>query len=83
MEYQLSQHARDVLLARKIPLDWMERTLREPELTKADGNEEGVHRYFRRIQEHENRVLRVAVNRMVAPQRVISVYFDRAMKGKL
>ena len=32
MNYELSQHARDVLAERHIPAEWVERTVREPEL---------------------------------------------------
>jgi len=42
-----------------------------------------VERRFRKIPECEGRVLRVAVNVTVTPNRVVSVFFDRAMKGKL
>ena len=35
------------------------------------------------IKERGNRILRVAVNTRVAPWRVVSVFFDRNMKGKL
>lgn len=38
---------------------------------------------FRKIPEFGGRVLRVAVNTTVEPNRVISVFFDRQMKGKL
>lgn len=37
----------------------------------------------RRIPEHGDRVLRVVVNKSVVPDRVVSVYFDRTMKGKI
>jgi hypothetical protein len=30
MNYELTQHARDVLAERNIPLEWLERALREP-----------------------------------------------------
>lgn len=33
--------------------------------------------------EFGGRVLRVAVNKAVEPNRVVSVFFDRQMKGKL
>jgi len=61
----------------------VERTLEEPELTLPGPNDATVERYFRRIPEFGGRVLRVAVNRTVEPKRVVSVFFDRKMKGKL
>jgi len=38
---------------------------------------------FAKIPEHGDRVLRVVLNNTVVPARVVSVYFDRTMKGKL
>jgi hypothetical protein len=42
-----------------------------------------VERRFRRIAEFGNRVLRVAVNTTVEPNRVVSVLFDHKMTGRL
>lgn len=83
MKYELTQHARDVLAERHIPVEWMERALGEPELKLPDPTDATLERRYRKIPEHENRVLRVVVNSTVAPERVVSVYFDRTMKGKL
>ncbi|HEY5480601.1 MAG TPA: DUF4258 domain-containing protein [Verrucomicrobiae bacterium] len=83
MTYELTQHARDVLAERHIPAAWLERALREPELKQPDPADATLERRYRKIPEHENRVLRVVVNTTVAPERVVSVYFDRTMKGKL
>ena len=38
---------------------------------------------FARIDEYKGRVLRVIVNAAVRPLRVVTVYFDRAMRNKL
>lgn len=83
MNYGLTQHARDVLAERQISLEWMERALGEPELKLPDPTDATLERRYRKIPEHENRVLRVVVNTSIAPERVVSVYFDRTMKGKL
>ena len=82
MNYVLSQHARTVLEERAIPLEWLERTLHDPELRRPDLVDPTLERRYRKIPEHENRVLRVVVNTTVVPERVVSVYFDRMMKGK-
>ena len=55
----------------------------QPELKVPDPTDATLERRYRKIPEHENRVLRVVVNTTVAPERVVSVYFDRTMKGKL
>ena len=48
-----------------------------------DSNEPGVERFYRSIPERDNRIVRVAVNTSVVPWRVVSVFFDRSMRGKL
>lgn len=83
MNSELTEHARKVLEERAIPVEWMERTLSEPELVLPDPEDATVERRFRRIPEFGGRVLRVAVNTSVEPNRVVSVFFDRQMKGQL
>ena len=83
MNYELTKHAQEVLHEREIPVEWMERTLSAPELVLPDPDDATVERRFRRIPEFGGRVLRVAVNMAVEPIRIVSVFFDRKMKGKL
>lgn len=83
MRFELTKHATRVLAEREIPIDWVERTLDEPELILPDPNDTAVERRFRRIPEFGGRVLRVAIKTTVEPKRVVSVFFDRKMKGKL
>ena len=68
---------------RDIPIERVQRTVEAPEVTLPDPNDATVQRCFRRIPEFGGRVLRVTVNRTVEPKRVVSVFFDRKMKGKL
>jgi len=51
MNYVLSQHTRTVLEERAIPGKWLERTLREPELSRPDPADSTVERRYRRIPE--------------------------------
>ena len=83
MKFDLTKHAQKALDEREIPVEWMERTLSAPELVFPDPEDATVERRFRRIPEFGGRVLRVAVNTAVEPNRVVSVFFDRQMKGKL
>ena len=83
MKPDYTKHARDVIAERGIHLAWVEATLREPQLREPDPNDPMVERFYRRIPDYGNRVLRVAVNTQVAPWRIVSVFFDRTMKGKL
>jgi len=83
MKFELTNHAQKALDEREIPVEWLERALAAPELVLPDPNDATVERRFRRIPEFGGRVLRVAVNTAVEPNRVLSVFFDRKMKGKL
>ena len=83
MKFELTKHAQKVLDEREILVEWMERTLSAPELVLPDPDDATVERRFRRIPEFGGRVLRVAVNTTVEPNRIVSVFFDRKMKGKL
>ena len=83
MKFELTKHARKALDEREIPMEWLERTLSAPELMLPDPDDATVERRYRKIPEYGGRVLRVAVNTAVEPNRVVSVFFDRKMKGKL
>ncbi len=83
MNYELTQHARDVIQERQISIDWIERVLASPTLIEASNTGPELESRFARIPEFGNRVLRVVVNTQVVPERVVSVYFDRKMKGKV
>ena len=81
LEY--TRHATHAIEERLIAKDWVESTIAEPALRTSDPNDPEVERFFRRIPEHGGRVLRVAVNTRVAPWRVVSVFFDRSVRGEL
>ena len=81
LEY--TRHALHVMGERQIRVEWVESAVSEPALRTLDLNDPEVERFFRRIPEHGDRVLRVAVNTRVAPWRVVSVFFDRSMRGEL
>jgi uncharacterized DUF497 family protein len=83
MKFELTKHAKRVLAEREIAVEWLEQTLTAPELVLPDPDDAAVERRYRRIPEFGGRVLRVAVNTAVEPNRVVSVFFDRKMKGKL
>ena len=83
MKIELTKHAQKALDEREIPFEWLEQTVSAPELVLPDPDHATVERRFRRIPEFGGRVLRVAVNTAVEPNRVVSVFFDRKMKGKL
>ena len=80
---ECTKYAVHAMAERMIPMKWVERVVAEPTLRMLDPNDPEVERFFRSIPERDNRILRVAVNTRVAPWRVVSVFFDRNMKGKL
>ncbi len=83
MKYELSDHAAKRLLARQIESRWIEMALTEPDLEEPDRVDSAVRHALKRIAEADNRILRVVYNATTTPSRIISVYFDRRMKGKL
>ena len=83
MNYQLTQHAKDVLLERRIPIEYVERILNAPERFETDANDSALEHRLGRIAEYGNRVLRVVVNPHDNPATVITAFFDRKMRGKL
>lgn len=83
MNYELSQHAKDVLAERGIPVGWLERILNSPTRTNPDREDLELEHYLGSIEEHGNRVLRVVINKHASPVLVVTLYFDRTMKGKL
>jgi hypothetical protein len=83
MDYQLSQHAMDALVKRKIPVEWVERVLESPQRTERDPRDGTLAHRLASVPEHGNRVLRLIVNLKKTPARVVTLYFDRKMKGKL
>jgi Domain of unknown function (DUF4258) len=80
--YDLSRHAKDVISARQIRLAWLEQVLELPDLVEADRDDPELVHHIERIEEHGNRALRVVFNQSVNPVRIVTVYFDRKMKGK-
>ena len=81
MVYHLTEHARDALAKRRVPLEWMERTLAAPEWTEKDSMDEDLEHRLARIPEFGGRVLRVIVNIKAATPRIVTVYFDRRRTG--
>ena len=83
VELELTRHAVYVMSQRRIRMEWVERTVVEPALRIPDPHDSALERLYLSIPERGGRVLRVVVNTCVAPRRVISVFFDRGMRGKL
>ena len=83
MEYELTEHAKDVMARRAIRPDWIERALRTPQKSEMDRSDAELEHRLVTLAEFGNRVLRVTVNVQAEPERVITAYFDRGMRGAL
>jgi hypothetical protein len=85
MDLVYTEHAKHSAKERLIDTSWVLSTVRKPEFEdeEADPKDAELERFYRRIPERENRVLRVVVNTKLAPWRIVSVFFDRRMRGKL
>jgi hypothetical protein len=80
--YELTVHAKAVIEARGIRLEWLERVLSGPERTEADIADPELQHAIGRIAEHGDRHLRVVYNGFALPWRIVTAYFDRALRDK-
>ncbi len=83
MDYELTQHAENAVIRRKIRTEWLERALAAPERIVVDPVDDTLEHRLVIIPEYGDRVLRVVVNRITEPRRIVTLFFDRNMKGKL
>jgi Domain of unknown function (DUF4258) len=81
--YTFSAHAEIVMTERTIKREWVDRVLAHPELVEADRDDPEVTHALGKISEHGGRVLRVVFNGTKVPMKVVTVYFDRSMKGEI
>jgi hypothetical protein len=81
--YDLSQQSKDVVSERHIRLAWLEQVLDSQELRETDRIDPGLTHHVGRIKEYGDRALRVVFKKSVSPVRIVTVYFDRKVKGRL
>ena len=78
-----TEHALNAMAEREVSLDLVRQAVAAPDLRAPNPNDPDSEFFFRRAKEQDDRVLRVVVNTNAAPWRVITVYFDRSMRGRL
>jgi hypothetical protein len=83
MNYELSEHARARMRQRKIETAWLEQTIAKPDRTEPDEDDPAMEHRLAAIPEKEYRVLRVVCDPRVTPLKIVTVHFDRGMKGRL
>ena len=64
-------------------MHWIEITLSAPQRVELDLKDPNLRHALAAIAECDKRVLRVIYNVTTNPNRVVSVYFDRKLRGKL
>jgi hypothetical protein len=79
-ELQYTRHFKAMLKERSIPMSSVARTLTEPE--KVEERADGTKHFLRRIPKHKNRWLRVIVNITVIPNKAVTAFFDRRLRGE-
>ena len=83
MRYQLSQHALIRMRERKIEGAWVEQAIASPQLTEQDAQDPAIEHRLAAIAGRGYRVLRVVCDPRADPVKILTVHFDRSMKGKL
>jgi len=80
-DFDFSEHAlKRLMLRREIELEWVMRCLDHPDrLVKLRPDR---WYYLRRIPEFGNRVLKIVVNPLANPPKVITMHFDRDLSGE-
>ncbi len=82
MDYELTEHAKESLQKRaNIRLEWLEQAIVSPHRVEQDRINPSLVHYLFRVDEFDGRVLRVVLNENVTPPRIITVFFDRSLRG--
>jgi len=77
---QYTRHFKAMLKERSIPLSLVKHTLAEPE--KVEEHSDGTKHFLRRIPKHGNRWLRIIVNTATKPNKAVTAFFDRRLRGE-
>ncbi|MCO5096475.1 MAG: DUF4258 domain-containing protein [Rhodocyclaceae bacterium] len=83
MNFVLSQHAADVMRERDIKQEWLDAALVSPALRQPHETDPALSYALLPIAERDGRVLPVVYKHTIEPWKVVTVYFDRTMKGRL
>ena len=82
IEIHYTEHALLRMEKRAIKPEWVERVIRNPTSRHDDDNDPELEHRLAKIPELANRVLRVIVSKS-EPRRIVTLYPDRNMKGKI
>jgi len=82
-DFELSIHAQKVIFERKIKLEWIENTIKNPGSIEVDAKFVELEHKLKIVRENGNKVLRVICKMTVKPILIATAFFDRRMKGVL
>jgi len=83
MDFILTHHAVKQMADRKIRRQWISSVIEVPERREPDRKDPTIELFYGRIHLADTRTLLVVVNTAADPWRVVSVFFDRRMRGRL
>ena len=81
--YRLTVHAQERIAQRRIVLEWISRTLQNPQKLEPDPLKPNLTQAYREIPEYNNNVLKVVYDSNESPWLIITAHFERKYKGKL
>jgi hypothetical protein len=73
-----TDHFRVVVEERRISRYWIELTLREPD--NSEMHDDGTRHFLKQIDEYDGRWLRVVVNAVDSPEKLVTAFFDRRLR---
>jgi hypothetical protein len=75
-----SKHLYEMLKQRNIADLWVQRAVNNPDYIES--YDDGTRHYLKKIAENGNRWLRVVVNIEELPNKGVTAFFDRRLRGK-
>ncbi len=79
IDFEFSEHAENMRKERDVLLSWVRLTLEDP--VETEQKDDGTVHYIRPIEECGGKHLRVVVNPDAIPWRIVTLFFDRRLKG--
>jgi hypothetical protein len=69
---EFTKHFKAMLEERQIKNEWVDDAIRYPD--QIEDREDGTRHYLKKIQNYENRWLRVVTNHFTEPQKAVTVF---------
>ena len=82
-ELYYTKHAQDQMALRNILDIWVEEVVAEPALREPDPTDPDIERFYGQVSELGGHYIRVAVNTTTTPWRVVTVFIDSRVGGRI